>query len=267
VEVLTLVHESPVMLDASLVEAVVRSSSKIGIYYEWNLARLRARFDLPIEKIIMTPPTVSNLASAVTSAEQRRVARAAIGVSEDALVVLSIGYLSLTKGCDLFAQVAARCVAALPPEMVRRLVFIWVGDDASWDAQSAFRHDVEAFGLGDIVRRREPQVDLTPWYRAADLLVSTSRYEAFGLTILQAKSAGLPVVAFSESGAAVQLVVEPSDVVPPLDIHRFSERVLLYLRDAALRARIGQAGHERVRREFSDGKLAPALQAIFDALA
>ena len=81
-------------------------------------------------------------------------------------------------------------------------------------------------------------------------------------------SVGLPVVAFSETGAAARFAAEAGGAIVPLvDIDAFSEATLAFLREPGLRARVGEAGHRRVRQEFGDGGPAQGLKAVFDGLA
>ncbi len=54
----------------------------------------------------------------------------------------------------------------------------------------------------------EPYADPAPYYRGADCLVVTSRYEGFGMAIVEALASGLPVVSYDvgiakEAGATV----------------------------------------------------------------
>ena len=155
VDVLTLLHELPMVIDSKTMDIVVRSSRYVGVYSEWNRARFKDDKAIPADKLLFTPPRLPHLASTVATPRQRRAARRAIGVPDDALIVLGAGYLHLIKGSDLFVQIAARCARALEPELRRRLVFCWIGDTET-DLRLYFLHDVAALNLSGIVSLAGP---------------------------------------------------------------------------------------------------------------
>ena len=61
-------------------------------------------------------------------------------------------------------------------------------------------------GVGDRVHFAGAQDDVRPFYWAADALIHPAEYEAFGLVVLEAMAAGLPVIASHTCGAALSLV-------------------------------------------------------------
>ena len=85
-------------------------------------------------------------------------------------------------------------------------------------------------------------------YREHDLLLMTSTYEGFGMVMVEALSQRLPVVA-SAVGAAPMLLRAGAAgrLVPPRDPEAIAAAVRALLADPALRRRMGDAGHERVR--------------------
>lgn len=100
--------------------------------------------------------------------------------------------------------------------------------------------------------RVEPRPDaelLAGLYGAAAALVAPSLYEGFGLTVLEAMSAGIPVLAARSPG----LLEVGGDAVlwaDPLDPESFAEGLARLHAEPALRARLGERGRGRAR-EFS----------------
>jgi glycosyltransferase involved in cell wall biosynthesis len=106
-------------------------------------------------------------------------------------------------------------------------------------------------------------------YAAADAFVlpSLDRGEAFGLVLLEAMRAGLPVVASAIRGSGVGEVVVDGDtglLVGPGDPHALSAAIER-LRDPALRARFGAAGQRRWMERFTLAQSARATRAIYRA--
>lgn len=97
--------------------------------------------------------------------------------------------------------------------------------------------------------------DVVPYYHAADVYAfpSIARSEAFGIVQLEAMAAGTPVVNTRlDSGVPF---VSPDGLtgltVPPEDPHALAGAITAILDGEALRARLGAAGRERVRAEFT----------------
>jgi glycosyltransferase involved in cell wall biosynthesis len=105
---------------------------------------------------------------------------------EDEVTLLSVGRLEAYKGVD-------RIVGALP-HLPPRTVLTVVGKGPESEAILAA---AERLGVGDRVRLlgHVRTALLNAWYAAADLFVTLSREEAFGMTVLEAAAAGAPVLA------------------------------------------------------------------------
>lgn len=109
-----------------------------------------------------------------------------------------------------------------------------------------------------------PQVDLNALYNAADLFVSTSRGEGFGLTIAESLACGVPVVA--QNVSAIPEVVGPGGIllepqrlitVPSgedlwlSDIDAFTDVIEGLYSNPEHREELGKAGMEHVRSKFT----------------
>lgn len=104
--------------------------------------------------------------------------------------------------------------------------------------------------LGDV-----PDEALPALYHAADLYVlpANSRAEAFGVALLEAMAAGLPVISteVSTGTSYVNIHGETGLIVPPRDPERLAQAIATLLNDPALRQRLGAQAQARVRAEFS----------------
>jgi glycosyltransferase involved in cell wall biosynthesis len=88
--------------------------------------------------------------------------------------------------------------------------------------------------------------------RRADLLVLPSYMEGMPNALIEAMSAGLPVVA-TDVGAVVDVVSDGVNgiVIPPRDSERLFSALRELLLDASLRARMGHAGWQIAKDKFS----------------
>ncbi|EQD38607.1 glycosyl transferase group 1 [mine drainage metagenome] len=104
-------------------------------------------------------------------------------------------------------------------------------------------------------------------YASADLFVLPSHMEPFGIVLLEAMAAGLPVVATSVGG--IPEVVHSGLtglLVPPRDPAALARALDTLVADPQLRSRFGDRGRARAE-EFSWPRLIPKFLELFRELA
>ena len=103
-------------------------------------------------------------------------------------------------------------------------------------------------------------------YAAADLVVCPSVWnEPFGLVGLEAMAHEKPVVAFSVGGIPEWLDEGVTGLMAPRrDAWALSRNMLRILEDEALAQRMGQAGRERLERQFTHALHLDRLEAVLD---
>jgi len=124
------------------------------------------------------------------------------------------------------------------------------------------------------------QQDLNALYNAADLFISTSRGEGFGLTLAEAAACAVPVIAQNVSaipevvgpGARLlepqRLITVPSgEDIWLADIDAFTEALEDLYESAGARRSLGEAGVEHVRRNFDWDVAAARFDKYINALA
>lgn len=114
---------------------------------------------------------------------------------------------------------------------------------------------VERYGLRDAVEfvKGISDAELADLVRGAQVACVPSLYEGFSLPAAEAMATGTPLVA--TTGGALPEVAGPDGqtclAVPPGDAGALAAALGRLLGDAALRARLGAAGRERVLRRFT----------------
>lgn len=122
-------------------------------------------------------------------------------------------------------------------------------------------------GFSDRVRflGRVPQSHLRALYHVSAVLLHISLYEGFGLPVLEAMGAGLPVVT-SNVGAMRELGEDAARLVNPLDVDEISRAVEQVLVDDPLRQRMVEAGRKRAERLTWDRMVDETVEVYRQAL-
>lgn len=174
--------------------------------------------------------------------------------------VLAVGRLSHYKGFDVLVD----ALAAAPHA---RVLLVGQGEGAS-----SLRARAAERGVASRIRFAGGLDDATllAAYASADAfaLPSLNRGEAFGMVLLEAMRARLPVVASAIPGSGVGEVVvdgETGFLTTPGDADALAA-ALVKLDDPALRARFGEAGRVRYERKFTLERSAQPWLALYREL-
>jgi glycosyltransferase involved in cell wall biosynthesis len=175
-------------------------------------------------------------------------------VPRGARILLAVCRLERQKGLDV-------AVRALPlireSEPDAELVVLGEGPEREPLLRLARAHDVPVHLLG-----RVP--DVAAWLRRASVLVHPVRWEGFGLAVLEAMLAGVPVVATRVSSLPELVDDGVSGIlVPAEDPAGLAEAVTRALSDAAS---LGAAGRDRAHHEFSVARMTDATLALYETV-
>jgi glycosyltransferase involved in cell wall biosynthesis len=103
-------------------------------------------------------------------------------------------------------------------------------------------------------------------YAACDVFVSASGFESFGITFLEAWSAGKPVIG-CRSGAIPTVITEGQDglLVSYQDAPELANAIVELLQDDRLRERLGQQGREKVLANYTWDIAVQRFRAAYEA--
>ena len=133
----------------------------------------------------------------------QRLARARLGINEDAIVLLFVGRIQPLKGPEVLLQSAAELLKENPEFRTRLMVAICGGPSGTGLQQpKSLQSLTDTLGLRDVVRFIPPvnRSELVTWFQAATLNVVPSYSESFGLVALESQACGTPVVASRVGG-------------------------------------------------------------------
>jgi len=164
----------------------------------------------------------------------------------DALVFVGIGSVQMRKGVELFIDAAARIKRALGGRACR---FVWVGHgyNPEYDlGYSVYLADqVRRLGLTDDFVFMDNTVLVEEVYRAADMLLLTSRLDPLPGVAIEAMSHRLPVICFDRTTGIADVLREhglaDDCVVPYLDTDAMARKAAEYAADPARARQVGDA--------------------------
>lgn len=109
--------------------------------------------------------------------------------------------------------------------------------------------------------------DILSKYSMASFLVCSSLFEGFGLMILEAMSAGLPIISYACPCGPKNLIREGENgyLVQPGDERMLAKRICQLIEDENLRHRMGASAREYAK-EYSIEKIIQKWMTLFDSL-
>jgi glycosyltransferase involved in cell wall biosynthesis len=195
-----------------------------------------------------------------TGGGEREAVRRELGLTPDCPVVGIVGRLDPDKGhfdtLKAFAEIAPRFPRA-------HLVMVGEGplrgDLMAW---------AEEHGLKGRLTLTGQRPDVPRLLAAMDVFSHPSRREPFGLALLEASAAALPVVAYAEGGA-LEIVIpgETGLLAAPGDVSDLAAALTHLLSDPALGTALGAAGRLRVAECFRPESASAAFARVLRQVA
>lgn len=188
-------------------------------------------------------------------------AAAPVRGGDQPVLVGTVGHLAPIKGHDVFVRAAALISARR-----RGVHFVVVGEDKS--PQMGYRKFLESLvaelGLSGSVRMPGWRDDIPGVLSSLTLFVSAARSEPFGLSIVEAMAAGLPVVAAASEGASE--IIEDGvsgKLVPVGDPESLAEAINDLLDDPLERSRLGRNALLAARQRYSLARMAGDTERVY----
>lgn len=161
------------------------------------------------------------------------------------------------------------------PDVARRIPearFVFVGADTrtapggrSW--REVIEEQARGTGIEDRVRVAGflPREELPSYYRAANVVVAPSPFEAFGLVYLEALACGCPVVGCA-AGGFPEIVTDGCEgrIVPPHDSAALADALVEVLECPAEADAMGRRGRTRAEKEFTLERVAVRTAGLYE---
>jgi glycosyltransferase involved in cell wall biosynthesis len=236
-----------------------RRSDRVIAVSESTRRYLLDREDLPDDLVTMIPNGIDGEAFRPATEPQKRDARNALGLPEDIALIGGVGRLVLQKNFTLFLDVAARLVVRNPS-----VVFVIAGTGPQ---EEELKAKAFTLGLGDHVRFLGHVSDRVSLYHALDMLLMTSDFEGTPMTLLEAMSCGLPVVASAVDGIAEVCKNERDALlVPAREAQGFVSALERVLEEAGLARKLGGNAQSTILERYEIRGLVRRIEALYQTV-
>ncbi|MGB8065438.1 MAG: glycosyltransferase family 4 protein [Candidatus Sulfotelmatobacter sp.] len=208
------------------------SNSEEGMEY------LRDVLGMPQHKLVCHPfqvPDLSLLDAESLETNQPTIARPAF---------LYVGSISPRKGWNYLLEATRLLVS----RGIRGFSVVFAG---AGEEEDELRAAIKAYELGKIVHQigAVSYQKLGPFYRNADVFVSPTRADTWGVAVLEAMAFGKPVLCSKYAGS--RELVTPGEngyIFDPFDPAQLADCMAKFIQDPALAARFGVRSLERMMR-------------------
>jgi len=213
-------------------------------------------------------------ARGIMQSQRPGVLRSLAGVPDGVPLVGLFGAIMERKGHEYFIRAAAQVVARF--SLAR---FVIVGGESEmcrlrYGFEARHRRLVQELGLEHAVIFAGPHPDAFRLMGDCDVIcmptvpVGLDSGEGFGLVMIEAMAAGVPVVATS-CGAPPEVIEDGVSglLVPPRDAHALAEAILRLLEDERLRCAMGEESRRRVRDAFDISRTVREMEKVYLAVA
>ena len=173
-------------------------------------------------------------------------------------VIGTVGRLEAAKNHKLFFDMAKVVINKFEREDIK---FVIVG-------LGSFRRELEKYAKDLMIENNVvfagERTDIPELLNTIDIFVMTSLYEGLSNSIMEAMSAGLPVVA-SDVGGNRELVVdrETGYLYQSNDVMSLTEKVIFLLENEHEANRLGSNGQMRIASEFSVNRMVKATETRY----
>ena len=172
-----------------------------------------------------------------------------------------IGHLAPIKGQKEFLRAAAIVCKSRDD-----VDFVLVGEDKSYKGENRRRLDklIGKLNLGKRVSLQGWTDDVPQLLGTLDLFVSPARAEPFGLSIVEAMAAGVPVLATMSEGACE--IIDPDQtgrLVPLRDVDALAREMLGLLQDRSECDRLSANARRAARERFSLERMVDETEDVY----
>jgi glycosyltransferase involved in cell wall biosynthesis len=173
--------------------------------------------------------------------------------------IVSIGRYAYEKGNDLLLRAWAK---------VEKQCQTWTLDIYGQGNQTPYRELMQELGIdGSRCHLHGSIADVNNIYQGSSIFTLPSRFEGFGLVIIEAMAYGVPVVTFDCENGPRNIITNNQEgiLVKPFDVDAYADSLLRLIQDDQLRCQMGKRAHESSQRYLIED-IAQKWKDLFDEI-
>jgi glycosyltransferase involved in cell wall biosynthesis len=174
--------------------------------------------------------------------------------------IIFVGRLEKQKGIDILFK----AIQILKEKHHRNLRVAIVGDGSLMES---LKKIALRYGINEHIDFLGVRKDVLELMRKSLVFVLPSRWEGFGLVLLEAMSVGTPIVA-TKVGGIPEIIEDGKDgiLVEPENPEELAKAILRLLSDVNLRSLISSNAYKKVKEEYSIEKYTKTLLGLYEGL-
>ncbi len=187
----------------------------------------------------------------------RGLIRTELKLSGKQTMVVCVARLYDQKYPDLFLRIAKEVAEERPT-----IAFVWVGEGPLLEAMVAKVNEESLHNVHFIGHRKDVHYILD----AADIYLSTARYEGMPYTLIEACRSGLPMVASDIIGNNEVVEANKNGYLYPLtqNCRKAVDKIVELCDNESLRERLGKAARETYEMRFTINQMVSATEELYD---
>ena len=173
--------------------------------------------------------------------------------------IISIGRYAYDKGNDLLLRAWS---------IIEKEFADWTLDIYGNGDKEPYQDLIRELGIdNDRCHLYGPIHDVKKEYLSSSIFLLPSRFEGFGLVIIESMACGVPVVSFDCENGPRSIITDGENgyLVPPFDINAYAEKVMYLMRNEELRKRLG-SNALKCASQYDIDKVGFQWEQLFDEL-
>jgi len=232
----------------------IRNASLLLAVSETTARDVHRLLGVPMERIVVTPNGVESAffelfeLRRALSVQSRVELRQRLGIPLERPILFYVGGHDERKNIRMVVEIAKEAIADCAERNELSPILVMAGKVHSDREREVLNTALRDFAMAaDTVELGfVPDEDLRALYAESSVFLFPSLYEGFGLPVLEASAAGVPVVS-SNRGACPEVLGSTGILFDPEDSIAGAAAVLRILRDPSLANRLSEEGYERAK--------------------